>query len=674
MLNKSKTFKFLIGTFAFALALVATTVLAADYGTTVLKVGSKGEAVKSVQILVGATPVDGVFGPMTAAKVKVWQAANGLTADGVFGAASRAKAAGVVVTVPTGSFPAGCTSAAGFSSTTGMSCATVSTLPAGCTSATGFSSTTGASCSAVVTLPAGCSSTAGFSTTTGASCAGTTTSSALTGGAGDITLTPISTDVEKSVSEGTKDVKVLGFKVEATDSDVKLTNVKVSLLNIDDTGSGSPAVLSSSRLDKYATEVSVWMGSTKVGSALVSDFTKNGTTYSKSIALTDAVVKMGSSHKATFYVTVTANSSIDSINMETADWSILADNIRFQDSTGVIMTSSDTVPALGSGESITDGNTHFAFSTLANSGDVKVAVTKGSATPVAQNVKVSDTGSTKDVLMLEFKVKATGSDVTFDTVNVKPTVSGSAISDIVGELQLRNGSDTLATIDGNSLTSGSNNPFALDTTFTVAKDTTETFRVYATINDWDNFKADGGSLVVSLPSSTGMNPEDSNGDVVAETGAAAGAVQTFYSEGITASNFTSSVVASIDTGKTVKQTYTISFKIAANGADYYVDKTSLVEAALTDAGATAGAKVSMSASSISSTADLTTGYYLVADGSTETFTVTVALSSGTTTGFYHVRLSSLDYATDASGADTTTYNFVPTTSYETADAEVDQAA
>jgi putative chitinase len=49
-----------------------------------LKNGSKGEEVKQLQTLLGAT-ADGSFGPGTEAKVKAWQAANGLTADGIVG-------------------------------------------------------------------------------------------------------------------------------------------------------------------------------------------------------------------------------------------------------------------------------------------------------------------------------------------------------------------------------------------------------------------------------------------------------------------------------------------------------------------------------------------------------------------------------------------------------------
>lgn len=50
----------------------------------IIKKGSNGENVKLVQKVIGATP-DGDFGPGTEAKVKAWQEANGLAADGIVG-------------------------------------------------------------------------------------------------------------------------------------------------------------------------------------------------------------------------------------------------------------------------------------------------------------------------------------------------------------------------------------------------------------------------------------------------------------------------------------------------------------------------------------------------------------------------------------------------------------
>lgn len=49
-----------------------------------LKKGSKGASVKKVQVKVG-TPADGDFGPKTESKVKAWQKAHGVGADGMVG-------------------------------------------------------------------------------------------------------------------------------------------------------------------------------------------------------------------------------------------------------------------------------------------------------------------------------------------------------------------------------------------------------------------------------------------------------------------------------------------------------------------------------------------------------------------------------------------------------------
>jgi peptidoglycan hydrolase-like protein with peptidoglycan-binding domain len=60
------------------------------YPGTPVRLGSKGDAVKLVQAVVGATP-DGDFGSVTERRVRDWQARNGLLADGVVGAVTWKK-------------------------------------------------------------------------------------------------------------------------------------------------------------------------------------------------------------------------------------------------------------------------------------------------------------------------------------------------------------------------------------------------------------------------------------------------------------------------------------------------------------------------------------------------------------------------------------------------------
>lgn len=57
---------------------------AAPYPGHVIERGSTGQDVKRIQQAVGATP-DGIFGPVTEAKVKAYQKRHGLIADGMVG-------------------------------------------------------------------------------------------------------------------------------------------------------------------------------------------------------------------------------------------------------------------------------------------------------------------------------------------------------------------------------------------------------------------------------------------------------------------------------------------------------------------------------------------------------------------------------------------------------------
>lgn len=56
----------------------------------VLRVGSRGDAVKAMQEAMGIS-ADGVFGPGTKRAVKKWQAENGLAADGIAGPSTLSK-------------------------------------------------------------------------------------------------------------------------------------------------------------------------------------------------------------------------------------------------------------------------------------------------------------------------------------------------------------------------------------------------------------------------------------------------------------------------------------------------------------------------------------------------------------------------------------------------------
>lgn len=564
--------------------------------TQTLKVGSKNVDVVCLQEKIGGLVADGVFGLKTKSAVVAYQAANGLVADGVVGPLTRAT----------------------FVSSTSTN--------DGCPAGALFNTNTGVSCSVVVSYPAGCSSVVGYSSTTGVKCdSSTVTPVVLNGGAGDINVASTSTDLETVVTEGASNVNVLGFKVEALDSDVTVTNLKVSLANV---GTGS------TRLNRYLGLVSVYMNGIKVGSADVSDFSENGAVYSKSITLNNAIVKEGLNKKETFYVTVSANDSIDSVNMTSADFAVLVNNIRFQDATGVVMTSSSSVGSISAGK--------FTFSSLANSGNVKVTVSEGLDNPLIQSIAVLDTSSTKNVLMLEVKIKTVGSDISFDSFSVTPTSTLSSITSIVGELQLKDGSSTLATLDGSSLVSGSSKEFSLDGTYTIPADTTKTLSVYATINDWDNFKVNGGTLKVDFAS---FSPEDNNGDVVVDTGSASGAVQSFLLNGAQVTYVSDSYTPETTGTNPANGTIGLNFTVKAFGSnDITIAETQTAGwtiAATHVVNATSGATAV--GNGIITSTDITkngSNNFVVTAGNTGHFTLSRKFN--TATGFVRLEITSVD--------------------------------
>jgi putative chitinase len=67
----------------------------------ILKKGDNNENVRLMQQKLGIEPAVTNFGPKTEAAVKVWQAANGLVADGIVGPATWAKIMGAGAPVPT---------------------------------------------------------------------------------------------------------------------------------------------------------------------------------------------------------------------------------------------------------------------------------------------------------------------------------------------------------------------------------------------------------------------------------------------------------------------------------------------------------------------------------------------------------------------------------------------
>ncbi len=610
-----------------------------------LTIGSTGMSVTCLQteliaggfsIPAGAT---GYFGTQTRAAVASWQSSKNIApAVGYFGPISRAAWGGAMTGGGTSTVP-GCTPGALFSSTTGASC-TTTTIP-------------------------GCTAGALFSSTTGQSCAGGTPSTPtgpLAGTDGSISdVSELGSYNGEDVSEGDSGVKVLGADVEASnDGDIALKSVKVSLTY---TGSGG-----SDNLDDYIDSVDVWLGSTKIGSADVADFTEDSSgVFTKSITLSNATIR--ADQTAQLYISVDAVSNVDTGDLDTAAWTIDIENIRFIDGSGVTTTDTST----GGADGIDGMDVPVDFVSFATSADTELKVSTASDNPNAGVVIIDDVSNTDNVSLLKGKLKLDGTaDVTLDEFPITFTAAGATLAETTGSVTLKIGGQTFT--ESVSSTANTASITFDNLNFDINAGDSVNFEVLADINDTDGNFGEGDTLLASVSSTNRdyMDVENSQGDQLDDSseksGTSTGEAQEFRVSGInltlvsTATSVAAGTSANDDAG-----TFTIKFKVTAVGDAVYV--SSLADAT-TGANTSGKTSVLVDRSGTATTGgvsvvlvnttdtDLTSvGNYLIEEGSSETFELTTAvqLSATQTTGLFRAALGGVRWLTTDSYPVTNSY-------------------
>jgi hypothetical protein len=320
----------------------------------------------------------------------------------------------------------------------------------------------------------------------------TTPTTTVSGGAGDLTVTFSTKDVDatNNLKEGEEDVKVLGYKLEADDSDISISNVKVWLQN--------DGTSTSEKLTRYVDEVKIMLGDEEVGSADASDFSKESDTpdqFTKSIALSNAVVKEGDTEY--LYVTVTTLGSIDSDDLA-ADWGVKITSMRYTDGTGAIMSADSS-----------DLTTEDHFGFLGEDSDDNITVKSSSANPSTSTIGVDDTSSTNDVLVGAFKlnVDEDSSDITLLELPISATVTSATVAgdieDVIENLYVTiDGEEYSAEVDS-SLDSESpfTDTYTVDLTdedVVIKADDTIEVKIYVDLAGMDDNYAEGATIQVSM--------------------------------------------------------------------------------------------------------------------------------------------------------------------------------
>jgi len=535
--------KFLIASGVAVLAF--TSIAAAQSFNANLMVGSTGADVVALQTAlmnaghsipaISAGTPKGYFGSQTRTAVMAYQASRGIPNTGFVGPLTRAA-------LNAGGGVAGCPA--------GQVCTPVTPVSTSCP--VGF-----------ICTPVG-----GGAPTTG--------TGGLAGGAGDISVSQTATDVDDEVLTGDTE-NVLGLRVEASGSDVRVTNVRVKFTAAVDSSA-------SDRLTSYADEVIIYADGQKVGSLNTSSFIRDSSgVYSASIPVSH-IVRMGSGNRVIFHVGLKAVSSIDSDDDgSTNDWTALFVSMRYEDATGVILT--DSTASLS--------NSGIYVSRVSASSEVKLRMSEASGNPTTANVKVSESGTTNVVLAV-FTLRAEGTDMYFDQLRASTTISGATnVSDIASDFYLMRGSSAISEVAATTGTSQALT-FSLADTEELSADETETYSIVAKVKSIAATSGSGSAFDQgdSITASTSVSvwnidaKAESDGKSVTErSGSVTTYTQTLYTEGIAITKVGEGfTLLPNDTAANVAGEFKVTLKITNFGSnDVYIPLNSL---ASTTAGAT----------------------------------------------------------------------------------------
>lgn len=548
-----------------------------------LTIGSTGADVTALQnwligkgfgIAAGAT---GYFGSQTQAALAAWQAANGVTpAAGYFGPITRAKV-------------------------------------------NAMAGTTGG--------------------TTGGSTAG------LSGGEADLTDFNFVSE-EGSFGQGEEDVKVATAEFDVDGGDVSVQRVDLEFQAVSTSDDVKPW--------KYVDSVTVWAGSKKLatvdaGSQDDWDDANDDADHSAStakiytITLTglNYMVDEGDTAELTF--TVDAQSTIDSDD-ETQSFRLTIDDegIRAVDSAGIQQYTGDV--------------SDYVTVDIDSPEDGNLTIKKNVDTPVAGTLVADETDTSDDFTVFMFDIKNSDdadtkiTDLTFDVATGSAAASTGAtdITDLIRRATLSFGGDEY---DGDINTDGTIDFTDMDAI--VGGDDTETGTVTVVLyGQSGHFAATGESVLFSLTSTNVTAEGADSGDTVAsgdKSGTATGYTQSIVVDGgitVEGNSMTAAQTYNSTDPQSSYGTFTLKFDVTAIGDDVYIPSVGAGTSAGTN-GSTfgslasttyAGAIVKLTSAlasttntvvttSLSTTADTSGSYfYVVHEGDTETFTVTVVIN------------------------------------------------
>lgn len=486
---------------------------------------------------------------------------------------------------------------------------------------------------------------------------------------------------DTDLEEGQENAPVAGFEFDVEDGDAEVDRVDVAF-DADSTNTED---------EPWETfeEVSIWVDGDEVASMAADDeddwSEDDPYTGAHTLRFTgvDTIFREGDT--AQIVVAVTVAGSVDGAD-STETWEVFIpeNGIRATDAEGIdqyIGEDSDT-----SNGSLTE---QVSFDIDEEGGDDELQISNSSENPDASTLQVDadDKSDWMTIFAFDLDTDDSTNDIEVDKIPVTITPGGDAIGDIINDLQLSVDGETFDDWSYATGTSASTSTvvvlFDLDNALTIEAGEEVTaelqveFKALAiegstidaamTDNNVDNIEAEGADDLTSA------SPDQL-------TGTADGKTHTLRTSGVTIELDSTSETLKANTDSTTTDdegVFTIEFSVTAFENDLYIDTSAASSTATSgdtdgvyfqvlDANGDPVAAATNIDASLSSSADddVQSGHYLVAEGETETFTLTVEIDPSTS-GFHKVQLYSVNYDSDGGTTNDTWQRATPASDFET---------
>ncbi|MCX6757897.1 MAG: peptidoglycan-binding domain-containing protein [Candidatus Nomurabacteria bacterium] len=430
MSNLFKT-KIFLGMMIVAIMFVGVFALNTAKATTdctvvaTMNIGSRGASVTCLQNKLGMTQVTGYYGSITKAAVTAYQAAHSLPTVGIVGPLTAA------------SLNANTTTTTTTTTTTGALCPNGNLLSNNCAAST-TTTTTVALCPNGMTLASNCMTGAG---------------TVSTSGEGAVTVTFDATPINSTTVNRGENKAVMGIKVKATGSDMKVTRLWLDI--------GTRVWLS-------ADSVTLMDGSTVLATLPLTSSTVTEVTVGSAWRLEFNGLNVTVPKDTTKVLTVKVGRPTATV----ADTDVVVattSSLRAVDMAGI--TDTYTFSALG---------TRTWDLAASNAAQGTLTATLSSTSPVAQSVSglSATAGTTTDVKLMDFDLKATDGAINVTDISGLITTDAGTCTQAqcLSTVELRDGTTVLDSVVG-----ASTFDFA-EQDITIAAGATKTLSIWAKVN------------------------------------------------------------------------------------------------------------------------------------------------------------------------------------------------